>query len=74
MKNLLKEGYWVSLTPKTKVGSLRIDINGSLWMVREVEEDKILLKSANRTFGPKNKKTYDGMWIWIEDDPNFEWA
>lgn len=73
MKTPPKPGDWVSLVPKTSVGSIRIDLNGKLWSVREVTRDRMLLKSAERTFGPKNSKTYDGMCIWLEHDVNFEW-
>lgn len=74
MKTLPKPGDWVTLTSKTKVGDIRTELNGHLWNVKEVASDRLLVKSAEKTFGPKNNKTHDGMWIWLEGDPNFDWS
>lgn len=32
----------------------------------------MLLRSEFRTEGPKENKTFDGRWVQLQNDPNFE--
>lgn len=70
---LPKIGDWIKVNPKNNTAKIRTDINGNFWQVRALDRDKILLQSAERTFGSRNHKSFDGMWIWTDEDPNYEW-
>lgn len=77
MWNIPKEGDWISLTGKTRHGKNRIQAHGTAWLVQEVKPQgmgtQLRLRSASKTEGPRNKKGFDGRWIWMIDDPNFDW-
>jgi hypothetical protein len=70
----LKKGDWIKLYPKSNSATARIEANGSYWVVEEVLNSQVRVRSPERTFGSKNAKRHDGMVIWLEHDPNYEWA
>jgi len=68
-----KVGDWIKLYPKSNSAQTRIDINGHYWVVETLLEEHLKLRSSEKTFGPPKQKRYDGMIIWLENDPNYEW-
>lgn len=69
-----KKGDWIKLYPKSSSASTRIEANGNYWIVEELLTSQIRVRSSERTFGSKNAKRYDGMVIWLEHDPNYDWV
>ena len=67
----VKIGNNVVLKGKTRHGKNRIQQHGTLWIVREVRGDKMLLESQFKTEGPKHNKGFDWRWVQLKDDPNF---
>lgn len=70
----LKAGDWVKLYPKSPSANSRIEANGNHWVVQEIFPTQMRVRSSERTFGSKNSKRYDGMIIWLEHDPNYDWS
>lgn len=70
----VKVGDWIKLYPKSTPAKTRIDVNGPYWVVEELLDSQIKIRSSERTFGPPKQKRYDGMIIWSEHDPNYEWV
>lgn len=64
----------VKLVGKTRHGKNRINQHGDMWFVEEVRGDKMLLRSERKTEGPKHNKVFDGRWVQLKDDQNFEWS
>ena len=64
----------VLLRGKTRHGKNRIHQHGNLWFVEEVRGSKIMLRSEHKTEGPKHNKGFDGRWVELQNDPNFEWV
>lgn len=58
----------VVLRGKTRHGKNRLNQHGKAWWVCEVRNDKLLLKSFDRT----DKGVHDLRWVQVKDDPNFE--
>jgi hypothetical protein len=56
----------------TRHGKNRVHQHGEVWFVEEIRGDKMLLRSEFRTEGPKENKTFDGRWVQLKNDPNFE--
>lgn len=70
----LKIGDWIKLYPKSSSARTRVEVNGNYWIVEGFTDSCIRLRSSERTFGSKNHKRYDGMVIWAEHDPNYDWS
>jgi hypothetical protein len=70
----LKTGDWVKLYPKSPSAKSRIEVNGNHWVIEELLPTQIRVRSSERTFGSKNSKRFDGMVIWLEHDPNYDWS
>lgn len=73
MMNFVQVGNWITLTGKTMHAKNRLEQNGNAWLVLEVDHDKMRVRSAQKTEGPRRKKRFDGRWIWLEDDNDFDW-
>lgn len=70
----VKIGDWIKLSPNSSPARIRIEVNGQYWIVEAILDNQLKLRSAERTFGPPKEKRYDGMVIWAENDPNYEWS
>jgi hypothetical protein len=70
----LKVGDWIKLYPKSNSAKTRIETNGQYWVVEAILETQLKLRSSEKTFGSPKQKRYDGMLIWLEHDPNYEWS
>ena len=73
MMSAVQAGNWITLTGKTMHAKNRLEQNGHAWLVLEVDHDKMRVRSAQRTEGPRRKKRFDGRWVWLEDDNDFDW-
>jgi hypothetical protein len=74
VNEMLQVNDTVVLTGKTRHGKNRIQQHGKLWFVQEVRGGKIHLRSEHKTDGPMHNKDFDGRWIELQNDPNFEWV
>ena len=70
-------GKWVLLKGKTRHGKNRINQHGNMWVVESVAtfqgQPAMMLRSENKTEGPKDNKWFDSRWVLLRDDPNFLW-
>ena len=70
-------GKWVLLKGKTRHGKNRINQHGDMWVIESVEvfqgQPAMMLRSNNKTEGPKDNKGFDSRWVLLRDDPNFLW-
>ena len=70
-------GKWVLLKGKTRHGKNRINQHGDMWLIDSVStfqgQPAMLLRSENKTEGPKDNKWFDSRWVLLRDDPNFLW-
>ena len=70
-------GKWVLLKGKTRHGKNRINQHGDMWLIESVAnfqgQPAMLLRSENKTEGPKDNKWFDSRWVLLRDDPNFLW-
>ena len=70
-------GKWVLLKGKTRHGKNRINQHGDMRMIESVAnfqgQPAMLLRSENKTEGPKDNKGFDSRWVLLRDDPNFLW-
>ena len=68
---------WVLLKGKTRHGKNRINQHGDMWVIERVEvfqgQPAMMLRSNNKTEGPKDNKGFDSRWVLLRDDPNFLW-
>ena len=68
----MQAGDWIILKGKTRHGKNRINQHGENWMIRAVSvfqgQPALMLRSENRT----DKGGFDGRWVHIKDDKNFE--
>jgi len=68
----MQAGDWITLKGKTRHGKNRINQHGENWMIRAVSvfqgHPALMLRSENRT----DKGGFDGRWVHIKDDKNFE--
>ena len=68
-------GRWVLLKGKTRHGKNRIQQHGMEWLIENVStfqgQPAMLLRSKNKTEGPKDNKGFDTRWVILRDDPNF---
>ena len=70
---MVNPGSWVTLRGKTPHAKNRVEQHGSAWLVLEVGDDRMRVRSAEKTEGPKRRKRYDGRWVWLVDDVDYEW-
>ncbi|OUU29461.1 MAG: hypothetical protein CBB97_02475 [Candidatus Endolissoclinum sp. TMED37] len=74
VKNL-KRNDPIVLKGKSRHGKNRIHQHGNLWFIENVStfqgQPAMLLRSENKTEGPKDDKGFDGRWVLLKDDPNF---
>ena len=70
-------GKWVLLKGKTRHGKNRINQHGDMWVIESVEvfqgQPAMMLRSNNKTEGPKDNTGFDSRWVLLRDDPNFLW-
>lgn len=66
----------VMLKGITRHGKNRIHQHGNIWIVENISKFRgqpaAMLRSLHKTEGPKNNKGFDGRWVLLQDDPNFE--
>ena len=67
-------GSRIKLVGRTRHGKNRVHQHGDIWFVQEVRGDKMLLRSEHKTEGPKHNKVFDGRWVHLKNDQNFEWS
>jgi|TARA_B100001250_G_scaffold363952_1_gene343644 hypothetical protein len=72
MINKTHEGKWIRLKGISGHGKNRIREHGDLWFVIRVHENKIHLRSRNKTFKCGGVLWHDGRWIDSPTDKNFE--
>tara|TARA_A200000159_G_scaffold157617_1_gene173928 strand:- start:517 stop:738 length:222 start_codon:yes stop_codon:yes gene_type:complete len=69
---MFEKGDWVKLKAKTRHGKNRINQHGNHWLVLNVDKFKgqpaLSLRSQKQT----DKGHFDGRWVLIKDDDNFE--
>ena len=67
-------GKWDVLKGKTRHGKNRINQHGSTWMIEGVStfqgQPAMHLRSENKT----DKGGFDGRWVHLKDDKDFEWS
>ena len=67
-------GKWVILKGKTRHGKNRINQHGSTWMIEGIStfqgQPAMHLRSENKT----DKGGFDGRWVHLKDDKDFEWS
>ena len=48
-----------------------------MWLIESVAtfqgQPAMMLRSENKTEGPKDNKGFDSRWVLLRDDPNFLW-
>ena len=68
-------GETIILKGKTRHGKNRIQQHGCLWIISFITKFQgqpvMLLRSENKTEGPKGKKDFDARWVLLNNDPNF---
>ena len=60
-------GQYVFLMGKSPKGKSKINQHGRKWLVKDVRQFRILLRSMHKT----NHNNYDGRWVHIENDKDF---
>ena len=72
MVNKTHEGRWVRLKGISGHGKNRIREHGDVWLVQMVWINKIMLRSKDLTFKSGKDMIFDGRWVNIPTDKNFE--
>ncbi len=72
MLNKSHEGKWVRLKGISGHGKNRIREHGDVWLVQMVWINKIMLRSKDLTFKSGKDMIFDGRWVNIPTDKNFE--
>ncbi len=72
MVNKTHEGRWVRLKGISGHGKNRIREHGDVWLVQMVWTNKIMLRSKDLTFKSGKDMIFDGRWVNIPTDKNFE--
>ena len=72
MVNKTHEGKWVRLKGISGHGKNRIREHGDVWLVQTVWINKIMLRSKDLTFKSGKDMIFDGRWVSIPIDKNFE--
>tara|TARA_R100000808_G_scaffold25055_2_gene61021 strand:- start:6238 stop:6462 length:225 start_codon:yes stop_codon:yes gene_type:complete len=68
----MQVGNWIKLKGKTRHGKNRVHQHGDRWLVEEIRSGTMMLRSEFKTEGPRGHRGFDGRWIKLNDDPNFE--
>lgn len=66
------EGKWIVLKGITGHGKNRIREHGDKWLVVKKCDNKLMLRSRQETFKIGGEMHFDGRWIDIPIDKNFE--
>ena len=66
------EGKWVRLKGISGHGKNRIREHGDVWMVMTADGNRIMLRSIKKTFKSGKDMIFDGRWIDLPTDKNFE--
>lgn len=74
MLNKLHEGGWIKLKGLTGHGRNRIHEHGEDWLITVMghKNSKIMLRSKEKTFRIGGEDHFDGRWISVPTDKNFE--
>tara|TARA_Y100001951_G_scaffold86913_1_gene77614 strand:- start:1339 stop:1581 length:243 start_codon:yes stop_codon:yes gene_type:complete len=70
--NKLIEGNWITLKGITGHGKNRIREHGDKWLVEKKCDNKLMLRSRHETFKAGGVMHFDGRWVDIPTDKNFE--
>ena len=70
--NKLIEGNWITLKGLTGHGKNRIREHGDKWLVEKKCDNKLMLRSRHETFKADGVMHFDGRWVDIPTDKNFE--
>lgn len=68
----MQVGEWIELKGKTRHGKNRVHQHGTRWLVEEIRSGAMMLRSENKTEGPRDHRGFDGRWVKLNNDPNFE--
>ena len=68
----MQVGDWIELKGKTRHGKNRVHQHGTCWFVEKITGGRAMLRSENKTEGTRDSRGFDGRWIKLKDDPNFE--
>ena len=72
----MKQGELIRLVPKTRHGKNRIHQHGDEWIVLNLSKFKgqpaLHLRSKDKTFKMGTAMTFDGRWVLINNDPDFD--
>jgi hypothetical protein len=69
---MMKKGNWIKLRGLTGHGKNRIREHGENWIIEEIRDSRLMLRSKNNTFHVGGKAFPDGRWIDLPSDKNFE--
>ena len=72
MINKTHEDKWVRLKGISGHGKNRIREHGDVWMVVSHNNNKVMLRSSKKTFKVAGEMHFDGRWIGLPTDKNFE--
>ncbi len=76
MSTTISQGETVKLRPKSRHGKNRLNEHGDHWIVMNVSTFKgqpaLHLRSKNKTFKMGQTWTFDGRWVLLKDDSDFD--
>jgi len=72
----MRQGDTITLEPKTRHGKNRINEHGADWIVmnkgRFKGQPAVHLRSIDKTFKMGQAWTFDGRWVLLNNDPDFD--
>ena len=68
----MKKGNWIKLKCKTGHGKNRIREHCEDWLVDIITEGEAMLRSQHKTFKVGSDLHFDGRWVDLPTDNNFE--
>ena len=72
----MRQGDTITLEPKTRHGKNRVNEHGADWIVMNTGRFKgqpaVHLRSVDKTFKMGRAWTFDGRWVLINNDPDFD--
>ena len=72
----MRQGDTITLEPKTRHGKNRVNEHGADWIVMNTVRFKgqpaVHLRSVDKTFKMGQAWTFDGRWVLINNDPDFD--
>ena len=72
----MRQGDTITLEPKTRHGKNRVNEHGADWIVMNTGRFKgqpaVHLRSVDKTFKMGQAWTFDGRWVLIKNDPDFD--